>query len=87
MQFKTIALAIAFALTSSFAFAQAGGGNAAGGAAVPPSAGAAATGGGGTVGSTVDSHGRNEPVRTGWPSPVQVASRVPAIDHDRVAKA
>jgi hypothetical protein len=65
MQFKTIALATAFALTSSLAFAQAGGGNAAGGAAVSGSGGATMNSGGGAANSTVDTHGRNEPGTNG----------------------
>jgi hypothetical protein len=55
MQFKTIALATAFALTSSLAFAQMGGGNGAG-AEVPESSGTAVEGNG-VVAGTVD-HGR-----------------------------
>jgi hypothetical protein len=52
MQLKTIALATAFALTNSLAFAQAGGGNATG-AQVPETSGTAVNGSGGAVG-TVD---------------------------------
>jgi hypothetical protein len=67
MQLKTIALAAAFALTtSSLAFAQAGGGNAAGGTAVPQSGSTAGVNSGsGPANSTIDSHGRNEPGTSG----------------------
>jgi hypothetical protein len=50
MQFRTIALATVFALSSSFAFAQAGGGNATG-ATVPENSGTAVNGSGGAVGN------------------------------------
>jgi hypothetical protein len=67
MQLNTIALATAFALTtSSLAFAQAGGGNAAGGTAVPQAGSTAGVNsGGGAANSTVDSRGRNEPGTSG----------------------
>jgi hypothetical protein len=52
MQFRTIVLATALALSTSVAFAQAGGGNAAG-ASVPENSGTAVNGQGGAVG-TVD---------------------------------
>jgi|GEM_PF-6030059 len=63
MQLKTIALATAFALTSSLAFAQAGNGNATG-TQVPGTSGTV-KGSGGTVGTTLDTHGRNEPGTNG----------------------
>jgi hypothetical protein len=62
MQLKTIALAAAFALTtSSLAFAQADGNT-----AVPQAGGTAGVNSGnGSANSTIDSHGRNEPGTSG----------------------
>jgi hypothetical protein len=50
MEFRTIALATVFALSSAVAFAQAGGGNATG-ATVPENSGTAVNGSGGAVGN------------------------------------
>jgi hypothetical protein len=61
MQLKTIALATAFALTSSLAFGQMGGGNAAG-AEVPENSGTAVNGGGAAVGAV--NNGRMTPNRS-----------------------
>jgi hypothetical protein len=51
MKIKTVLLAGAFALSSTFALAQAGSGS---GAAVPEKSGAAVNGGSGVVGTTTD---------------------------------
>ena len=53
MKIKTIALATAFALTSTFALAQAGGASGAG-STVPEKSGTAVNGQGGVVGSTTN---------------------------------
>jgi hypothetical protein len=57
MKLKTIALATAFAVSSTFALAQAGGSGS--GAQVPEKSGAAVNGGSGVVGTTTD--GRTTP--------------------------
>ena len=52
MNFKTIALATAFALSSTFALAQAGGGMSGSGTAAPGSSGASVNSNGGSVGTS-----------------------------------
>jgi hypothetical protein len=73
MKLKTIALATAFALSSTFALAQAGGANGAG-AALPENSGAAVNGQGGVVGNgpmdhrTTGMNRENRPMDSGNPN-------------------
>jgi hypothetical protein len=77
MQFRTIALATVFALSTSVAFAQAGGGNAAG-ATVPENSGTAVNGGGGAVGNVENGRMTRTPEMTTGMSPT--APSGPTVD-------
>jgi hypothetical protein len=80
MQLKTIALATAFALSSSLVFAQAGGGNAAG-AQVPETSGTAVNGSGGAVGTAGNGRMNSAPETTTGMSPA--APSGPSLDGGR----
>ena len=68
MQFRAIALATVFALSSSVAFAQAGGGNATG-ATIPENSGTAVNGSGGAVGNVENGRMTRTPDATTGMSP------------------